>query len=51
MDINAVWGATEKDLQELGLVELGHRICLRTYCNKERQGEIKDEKRNIDISN
>ena len=51
MDTNAVWRATEKGLQELDLVELGHRICLKTYCNKEMQGEIKDEKRNIEISN
>ena len=47
MDINAVWIATDKDLQELGLVELGHRICLRTYCKKEMQGEIKDEKETL----
>ena len=47
MDINEVWAATDKDLQELGLVELGHRICLRTYCNKEMQGEIKDEKETL----
>ena len=37
----------DKDLQELGLVELGHRICLRTYCNKEMQGEINDEKETL----
>ena len=28
-------------------MELGHRICLRTYCNKEIQGEIKDEKKTL----
>ena len=44
MDINAVWTVADKDLQELGLVELGHRICLRTYCNKEMQREIKNGK-------
>ena len=47
MDINEVWAATDKDLQELGLVELGHRKCLRTYCKKEMQGEIKDEKETL----
>ena len=47
MDINAVWTATDKDLQELSLVELGHRICLRTYCKKEMQREIKDEKETL----
>ena len=46
MDISAIWTTTDKDLQELGLVELGHRICLRT-CNKEMQGEIKDEKETL----
>ena len=39
-----IWTATDKNFQELGLVELGHRICLRTFDNKENQGEIKDEK-------
>ena len=47
MDINAVWRAKDKDLQEHDLVELGHRISLRTYCNKEMQGEIKDEKETL----
>ena len=47
MDINAVWTVADKDLQELGLVELGHRICLRTYCNKEMQREIKNEKETL----
>ena len=47
MDIIAVWTATDKDLQELGLVELGHRICLRNYCKKEMQGEINDEKETL----
>ena len=36
-----------KDLQKSGLVELGHRICLRTYYNKEIQGEVKDEKETL----
>ena len=47
MDINAVWTATGKDLQELCLVELSHIICLRTYWNKEMQREIKDEKETL----
>ena len=37
----------DKDLQELGLAELHHRICSRTYCNKEMQREIKDEKETL----
>ena len=44
MDINSVWTATDKDLQELGLVELHHRICSRTYYNMEMQGEVKNKK-------
>ena len=38
---------TDEDLQELGLVELVNRICLRTSFNKKMQGEIKGEKETL----
>ena len=32
MDKLAVWEASEKQLEELGLHEKGHIICLKSYC-------------------
>lgn len=50
MDISATWTVTDKDLQKFALsLELGQTIYFRTYCNKEMQGEIKDEKDTISV--
>ena len=32
MDMNAVWMASEADLQNLALKEIGHIICLKSFC-------------------
>ena len=32
MDKNAIWSATSKDLEDLGLLEKGHLISLKSFC-------------------